>query len=89
MNKNIELEHILLKGGKVFFVYFRQLKNPISCWFSITLGFVLSKKSIQIELKYFCGYCSVEKLYNHIVKTSQPALEPLHIMQSGGILIFD
>jgi hypothetical protein len=36
--------------------------------------------------KYMFFY-SVEKLYNHIMKTSQPALEPLHIMQSGGIEI--
>lgn len=36
----------------------------------------------------FVIHCSVEKLYNHIMKTSQPALEPLHIMQSGGRVIY-
>jgi hypothetical protein len=42
---------------------------------------------IHVIYKYFCvHYNSVEKLYNHIKKTSQPALQPLIITQSGGNL---
>jgi hypothetical protein len=67
---------------------------PITC-FSAAPGWgggaaeislLLQTIKIHVIYKYFCVHYSIEKLYNHIKKTSQPALQPLIITQSGGNL---